>query len=330
MITFPEVFDSSIMSDLKSCMAKFDLAHRQDWKGKGVNVHLHAGGCFAKGCEVTRQAFYMGEHDLAQPKGFKDDGMPILEWKKTHCPPGDAAYAIEAGMAALLMMYGNFEAPEYGSGNTKTADRMAGAFLFYWDNYPLSNDTAYPVMLPGNKRGIEYSFAHPLPIDHPETGNPIIYAGRLDAILNYAGGHYGFDEKTTTSLGSTWSDKWSLRGQFLGYTWGSRENGMPLQGIVVRGVSILKTKYETQESINKYLDWQVDQWYAELLSWIRNAISAWQVGFYTHNYDETCTQYGGCPFKKICLSQDPTPWLETYFEQRHWDPVTRTETKLLK
>src|SRR5262249_31883816 len=151
-------------------------------------------------------------------------------------------------------------------------------FEFYWDNYPLNHEVSYPVLLLGNKRAIEFSAVRDLPILHPETGNPILYSGRLDSILHFAGAPYGFDEKTTTSLGQTWSKKWSLRGQFLGYMWLCRENSIILKGIVVRGVSILKTKYETQESINNYLDWEIDRWYTETLHWINFAIAQWRVG----------------------------------------------------
>lgn len=300
---FPKVFDSSIVNDLKDCPAKFFLAHCEDWKHRGLSVHLHAGGAFAKGCEVTREAFYIEDYP--------------------------ASVAIEKGMEALMVAYGDYQAPEQGSGSSKSIDRMAGAFIYYWDNYPLSHNSAFPVILPGKKRGIEFNFVHPLPIDHPETGEPLFYTGRLDAVLNYAGSDWGFDEKTTTSLGASWSSKWNLRGQFIGYTWGCREAGIPISGVVVRGISILKTKYETQESINYYPNWMVDQWYMELLEWISEAKKAYQAARFRHNFGEACTNYGGCTFKNICDKQHPQPYLETAFERRHWDPVLRTETLLL-
>lgn len=297
---FPEVLDSSIINDLKKCPAKFDFAHCQDWKGRGTNVHLHAGGAFAVGCEATRRAFYL-------------DGL-------------DREASIQRGVEALMKAYGEFEAPDFGSGAAKTIDRMAGALIFYWDNYPLNHDSAFPIMLPGEKRGIEFNFTEVLPIDHPETGNPLLYTGRLDAVLNFAGGHWGFDEKTTGSLGASWGNKWALRGQFLGYTWGCRQAGIPIKGIVVRGVSILKTKYECAESINEYADWHVDQWYSELLEWVSGAITAYKAKRWKHNYGDACDDFGGCTFKHVCTSKDPAPWLATQFERRHWDPVTRTET----
>jgi hypothetical protein len=194
--------------------------------------------------------------------------------------------------------------------------------------YPLNHETAYPILLPGGRRAIEFSFAHPLPVAHPITGQPIIYCGRFDAINSFAGDTFGFDEKTTGSLGATWSRKWDLRGQFTGYTWGCREAGIRCAGIVVRGVSLLVNYYDTQEAICYFPEWMVNRWYTEMLEWISEAIRWWDTGRFKYNLDETCAKFGGCGFTIACKSQDETPWLETYFEKRHWNPITREETKL--
>lgn len=342
---FPEVLDSSIVNDLKKCPAKFSMAHCQDWKGFGTNVHLKAGGAFASGCEAVRRAYYMGEYKHWRPEGVRcathgihyggtgcGDINPLDkipgEWYFTQGPDSNRELAIQNGVEVLMKEYGDFEAPTYGSGAAKTLDRMAGALIFYWDNYPLNHNTAFPVMLPGNKRGIEFNFTEVLPIDHPETGNPLLYTGRLDAVLNFAGGTWGFDEKTTSSLGSSWGDKWGLRGQFIGYTWGCRQAGLPIKGIVVRGVSILKTKYECQESINEFPGWMVDQWYVELLEWLTDAKAAYLTKRWKHNYGDACDDFGGCAFKRACAYQDPLNFLSTNMERRHWDPITRTETPI--
>lgn len=296
---FPEIWDSSMLAELKSCAQKFRKTYLAQWKPKEPSVHLHAGGSFAKGIETARRAFYV-------------DGS-------------DAEAAMAAGLKALLEAYGDFATPE---DSAKSATRMAGALEFYFDHYPLSHDTAFPILMPGGSRAIEFSFIHPLPILHPESGQPLLYSGRMDAILSYAGGVFLCDEKTTSQLGATWSRQWDLRSQFTGYCWGCRESGIRVDGALVRGVSILKTKYETQEAISYRPEWQIDRWYTELLEWISEAIRAWATGRWRYNLDHSCSEYGGCQYRQACASQDEAPWLETYFERRHWDPVTRTETKL--
>lgn len=316
--TFPEILDSSMLAQYKSCAEAFRKAYILHWKPKASSVHLHAGGAFAKGLEVARKAFYTGEI-----VGFVNG-----KWAAMQADPQDAETSVAIGLQALLAYYGDYECPP---DSAKSAERMAGAFEFYFDNYPLSHDDGYPISLPGGGRAIEYSFAHPLPILHPVTGNPLLYVGRMDSVIQYAGGSYICDEKTTTQLGASWPRQWDLRSQFTGYAWGCREAGIQVEGAIVRGVSILKTKYDTAQSINYRPEWQIDRWYRELLEWVedikinyarRGPDQPWR-----HNLDHSCAEYGGCQFREACMSQDEQPWLETAFEHRVWNPLLRTEIK---
>lgn len=294
---FPEVLDSSILAAFKSCPQLCKKIYIDQWKSKERSVHLHAGGAFAHGIERARRAYFV--------EGAEADD------------------AIADGMRALLQFYGDFDCPP---DSAKSAQRTAGALEYYFSQYPLEHGTDEPITLPSGGRGIEFNFVHPIAATHPDTGNPLLYCGRMDAIINYAGGVFICDEKTTTSLGASWSKQWDLRAQFTGYAWGCREAGIRVDGVVVRGISILKTKYETQAPISYRPEWQVDRWYAELLEWVEDMKICWKTGRWKYNLDHACADYGGCGFRNACLSQDEMPWLETYFERRHWDPITRTET----
>lgn len=294
---FPPVWDSSTLNEYKECPTKWNLSVSQLYKAKGRSIHLHAGGAFANGIEASRRAFYEDHQD--------------------------AETSVALGVGALLQFYGDFVYPE---DSAKTPERMAGALEYYFANYPLVVGQADPITLPNGKLGIEFGFVEPLEVCHPETGDPILYSGRMDAILNYAGSVLLTDEKTASSLGATWSRQWDLRAQFTGYTWGCLQNGIKVDGALIRGVSILKTKYETQQAITYRPQWQIDRWFVEANEWISDCITMWKRKYYRHNLGEACSSFGGCSFKQICQSQDTRSWLETYFEQRHWDPVARQET----
>lgn len=301
---FPSLIDASLLASFKSCPELCRKIYLEHHKSKLPSVHLHAGGAFASGIERTRTAFF-------------------VEGK-------DSDTAVAEGVGELLRFYGDFECP---ADSAKSPERMAGAFEFYWSNYPLGEFDDHqnridPVILPGGKRAIEVSIAEPLPIDNPDTGDPLIYCGRLDAILNYAGGRYITDEKTTTQLGASWSRQWDLRSQFTGYAWGARQIGIKVDGALVRGISILKTKYDTQQAISYRPDWVIDRWYAEMLVWVQRLVECYTSGLWLHNFDHSCAEYGGCQFREACSTQDETPWLETYFERREWNPLLRTETKI--
>jgi hypothetical protein len=301
MTSFPSLWDASLVTALRSCGRKAELEYFEHWKPIAANVHLHAGASFAQGLEASRRA-----------------------WHLAYMPHITEEEAIAIGIEALMEYYGDFTPPE---GSSKTLERMAGALEFYFDRYPLSLDPAQPILL-GDKRAIEFSFAEPLPIRHPESGEPLIWCGRADQIVSYAGGVYISDEKTTTSLGPSWSRQWDLRSQFSGYCWAARRAGIRVDGVLVRGISILKTKYETAEAITYRPEWQVERWLAQTLEDIEDAIVQWKRGRFKYNLDHACSEYGGCPFRQVCLAQDPQPFLNVGFERRQWNPLLRTETKL--
>lgn len=299
---FPEVIDSSMIAAMRSCPRKGYLDFFEHWKPKTPSVHLHAGAAYAHGMEVARTAFYL-------------EGRP-------------AAEAIVLGGMALVKSYGDFQCPPESA---KSLERTLGAFEFYFSQYPLEEDRAVPVRLPSGKAGIEFSFAEPIDFVHPVTGNPLIYVGRLDMVVDYNGATFGEDDKTTSQLGASWPRQWDLRSQFTGYCWGAKRGGLPLQGFLVRGVSILKSKYDTMQAITYRPQWMIDEWYEQLVTRdLPMMVRSWESGKWGAALDHACNEYGGCGFKQVCLAapESRIQWLETSFERRRWDPVSRTETLL--
>lgn len=294
---FPEVIDSSLIAAFRSCPQKAFLEFFEHWKLRDPSVHLHAGATFARGLEVARTAFYT-------------EGRP----------PADS---VALGLRALIEAYGEFECP---ADSAKSLERMAGALEFYFERYPLGQDQAIPMSLPGGKRGIEFSFLEPIEILHPTTGNPILYSGRFDMIVNYQNLALGEDDKTASQLGASWPRQWDLRSQFTAYTWGAKQAGIKLDGFLVRGVSILKTKYDTLETITYRPEWQIQRWYAQMLRDVRRMIASWESGIWDFNLDHACAEYGGCPFRGVCQLVKPEHLLRQQFERRIWDPVRRVET----
>jgi len=292
---FPPVIDSTILAAFRSCPRKAFMQYIQHWKPKNESVHLIAGGAFASGLEAARTAYFIEGRDSEE--------------------------AIQLGHLALLKHYGTFEPPE---GSAKTLERMAGALQFYFERYPMESDYVVPAKF-ANRTGIEFSFAVPLPINHPQTGLPLIFAGRADMIADFAGGLYLEDDKTTSQLGASWARQWDLRSQFTAYTWAARQHGIPVVGTIVRGVSILKTKYDTAEAITMRADWEVDRWYEQMLRDVTRMLKCWEESYFDFSLDTACTEYGGCIFQSTCKNKVPEDILELYFQQKVWDPVGRQE-----
>lgn len=296
---FPEVVDNTILNTFRSCPRKAYLAYLEHWKTKGTNVHLHAGTAFARGLEVARKAFY--DHNASA-----EDAMAV-------------------GLGELVRAYGDFECP---SDSAKSLERMCGAFEYTMDVWPLGVDNAKPWKLPSGQHAVEFSFATPLPVAHPETGQPIIYSGRADMIVEMERGIFVEDDKTTSSLGRTWADQWEMRSQFTGYVWAAKEHGFPVDGVLVRGTSILKTKYDHAQHITFRPQWEVDRWLEQTVRDLDRMKRNWVEGYWDWNMGEACTEYGICSFQDICKKVDGDEWLEVYFERRKWNPLTRTEEEV--
>jgi hypothetical protein len=296
---FPIAIDSTTLGTFRSCPQKMFRQYMQHWKPAAESVHLIAGGAFADGVEKARVAFYQ-------------DGATAED-------------AVGLGLAALIRKYGDFECPP---DSAKSLERTAGALEFYFEQYPLGADGATPCQFADGVHGIEFSFAQPLPINHPVTGDPLLYTGRSDMIAEAYGGIYIYDEKTTTSLGPSWARQWEMRSQFTGYCWAAREFGLNPQGVCVRGVSILKTKYDTQQVLTYRSPYEIDRWLDQTCRDIERMIEAWKAGHWDYNLDHACSEYGGCALQTVCKSSDPDAWLKTYFTQRVWDPLAREEVTL--
>jgi hypothetical protein len=319
---FPPAVDSTIMAAFRSCPQKAFRTYVEHWKPQHESVHLVAGGAFAKGIEVARRAFYEGAYETPTV-AYAEDGQRLVKWDTQAGPTRAKDSAEAAGLNALIAAYGDFECPAESS---KSLERTAGALEFYFEHYPLGDDGMEPISLPDGRTGVEFSFATPIGIDHPVTGDPILYTGRADMIANFSGGVYVVDEKTTTSLGASWSRQWEMRGQFTGYQWAVEEQlGLKPAGSIVRGVSILKTKFDTQQVLTYRSPYEVERWLAQTRRDLTRMIECWRSGWWDYALDSACGEYGGCSMTRVCKSDSPESWLPMYFEQRVWDPLARKE-----
>jgi hypothetical protein len=323
---FPPAIDSTILAAFRSCPQKAFRTYVEHWKPQTESVHLVAGGAFAKGIEIARRAFFEGIYETPnivylrnETTGFEDRHVT---WASAEGPLRDREAAEAMGLGALLATYGDFECP---ADSAKSLERTAGALEFYFERYPLGADGTEPIALPGGKRGIEFSFAEPLPIAHPVSGDPILYTGRADMIAEAYGGRYIYDEKTTSQLGASWPRQWEHRSQFTGYCWAAQQNNIPVNGAVVRGISILKTKYDTLETMTHRGQWEIDRWLEQVVRDVQRMIKCWEEGWWDYNLDHACAEYGGCSLQSVCKSPDPMTWLPMSFEQRVWDPLAKKE-----
>lgn len=292
---FPELIDNTMREAYFVCPTKFWRSFAQGLAPVVPNVHLHAGACFAKGLEVTRNAFWR-------------DKMPARD-------------CVGLGLKAVLESYGEF-VPPFDS--NKTATRMAEALVAYFTQYPLETDYLQPFVTANGVPAIEFTFAGEIPdVKHPVTGNPLLYGGRFDMLAVRDGVLFVDDEKTTSQLGSTWAQQWELSSQFTGYCWGAKQHGFPVAGAIIRGISILKNNFGHAQAITYRPQWMIDRWLEQVQRDARRMIQSWESQKWDMALGQACSMYGGCQFKLLCTSPDPEKWIGTNYTHRVWDPMHR-------
>lgn len=292
--SFPVVIDSTIRAAYVSCPTKWYWEYCRKLAPKGGSVDLIAGGAFAKGLEVVRKAYW------AEGKAFN--------------------VALHEGMLAAIAEYGNFQCPD--NKQQKSVERVVQALDYYFYIWPIATDPIQPYMWGEKQPAVEFTFSIPLPFNHPESGEPLIYGGRLDMIGVFNDQIYLVDEKTASQLGPTWGSKWNLRSQFTGYTWAARQTGLTVAGAIVRGISFLKGSFGSAQSIQFRPDWQCDRWYAQLLNDVECMLRDYKSLRYSQNLADACESYNGCPFMRLCESSDPESWTGDY-GYRDWNPLNR-------
>lgn len=293
---FPIAMDPTRIRDFRSCPRKFYLAHMRGLTPQyGNSVHLIAGGAFAKGLEMARRAYW---------------GRGV-SWDQ----------ALRAGLRALWVEYGDFEPPP---NSPKGPLDVALAFVDYFREYPPTADPITPVLRRDGTPSVEFTAVAPLPgTRHPETGDPFLATARYDMVGKFRDGVWGVDEKTTTRLGPSWVDQWTLRSQFIQYGWVTRESGQPLEGFVVRGTSLLKAGAPGHAQAILYHTPQLtEQWLFSVQRVVDRMIECWEQGYWDPAFDEACSAYSGCPFRPLCAAPEPEPWLADY-EVRVWDPLNK-------
>lgn len=289
---FPKWIDNTGLSDFITCERKGFYSKVKLIIPEGRNTGFVSGGAFAKGLEVAKTAFYIHGKSVDESLGL--------------------------GLEALWKDYGDHEPSKNQS--AKTWQGMSHAYLYYFDVWPLGDDPCKPAMLAEGRPAIEFSFAIPLEVNHPQTGEPILYTGRCDTIGQFRSSLYIVDEKTTKGIGPHWAAAWSLRGQFLGYTYAARLYGYNVKGAIVRGIAILVTENKHAECIRPYSEHLIETWWNRTNYQVRRMVDCWKRGEWIEDFSHGCDSFGGCPYMRICETANPEAW-EAQFITSTWDPL---------
>lgn len=304
----PSYIDSSTLSAWRSCRRKYFWAHTLGLYPTGKSVHLIAGAALAAGMEAARKRVFLSPSD------------PTLVTVEE---------MLEAALPAFAREWGDYEAPFE---SPKSSLGVFTALRAYLEEYHPATDAIQPLTRADGSPAVEYTFAIPLEITHPETNDPFLFVGRFDLLGHLASIPAVVDEKTTSALGATWSAQWSLRGQFMGYIWACQQNGLEINTAVVRGIALLKRETKFATVIETFPQHLIDRWYRNLIRDLRSIRTAYialrEAGidtaedFYPYNFADACTSYGNCAFIDLCRAKDPEPFFSNFIHHR-WNPLAR-------
>lgn len=295
----PQYVDSSMLATFRTCEMKFYWSYVRRAAPTGISVDLHFGGVFASAIEAARVEFYGHSHDLEAARF--------------------------AAVNKLFEQWGDYEAPD---GHAKNFEACWAAVDKYFEEYPFNTDPVQPAKRHDGQPAVEFTFAVPLPVNHPETGDPMLYCGRFDMLGSLAGKTYVVDEKTTgRKWPANWVDQWKMRGQFLGYTWAARENGYNCEGAIVRSPYILKRSIDMLSTgPMSYPQWMIDKWYNQTVRDVQRLVNCWELNWWNQDFGESCAMYSGCQNLVFCTAQDPSLWLGDYVD-RMWNPMLKDPSK---
>ncbi|HLP67274.1 MAG TPA: PD-(D/E)XK nuclease family protein [Rhizobium sp.] len=287
-------WDSSSLELAMACPRKYYYRMIANIAPKDSSVHLIFGGIYASALEHYYKHRAEGEtHDEALHRVVAE--ALIKSWDKSTGQP---------------VVFDDAK---------KTRSTLIRSIVWYLEEFGDESEAAITtVTLESGKPAVELSFAL-------EFGDELLYCGHIDRVVDYMGGRFWLDNKTTgQSLTSYFWQKFQMSSQFMGYTWaGQTILRSPIRGGIIDGASIQvgATQFERQP-ITFTAD-RIEEWHDNALSVISLMRSYTALQKFPMNL-ASCENYGGCPYKPLCAS---SPRVRDYYQQSNyeaavWDPLT--------
>jgi len=308
----PQYVDSSMLSIWRACRRKYFWSIANRLYPSGKSIHLIAGASIAAGLEAVRRLCFT----CANPEVLTLDDFLFTAFEP------------------FRQEWGYWLEPEDAY---KSFTNTFSALRSYLQEFDPRHDIVQPYIRPDGTPAIEYTFAVPTGVPHP-NGGEFLFVGRFDLLGLHNALPCIMDEKSTGSIGMNWADQWDLRGQFMGYCWALQQQGMPTADAIVRGISIQKTMYRSATAMVHFTPFMIDRWHRQLIRDLKEMANAYisfleveptQRGaeeYYPYNFADSCTSYGGCAYMTLCRSAHPEQFFTSY-SNYIWDPLAKQPMK---
>ena len=295
-------WDATSVSAYEKCPRFYKLRHLDGWQPRNRSEHLTFGGVFASALE----SFY--------------------KLLAADMPREDALRQVTREALAATWLYDiDPETGEASGGHpwlslhaSKTRETLIRSIVWYIDHF--ENDATEIVTLANGKAAAELSFSVPLSDD-------LLYCGHIDRLVNYSGGKYVMDQKTTgTTITPRFFEAFKPDVQMGGYTWAGKQIfDLPVSGVIIDAVQIAVGFTRFQRGFVPYPEPLLDEWLANTLHTISEAKRSHEESNYPMRRT-SCGNYGGCEFRRVCsrIPHHRDNILHSEFERApRWDPLQR-------
>lgn len=277
-------WSASHLSLAKDCWRKYFYATRLNLQRRDLSVDLIFGKHYAKALETY--------HKLRLIEGLDhDDALHNVVFR---------ALCDTAGWH-----------PEH---NFKTRENLIRSIIWYLEQF--KDDPCKTVVLADGRPAVELPFRFQLTADY-------VLCGHLDRIVEYAGGLYVQDQKTTgATLGGYYFKRYNPDVQMSLYSVAAKVVWhTPVQGVMIDAAQIAVGFTRFERGFSYRTDEQLDEWTADTLYVIEDQERARDAGWPMN--DAACQKYGGCQFLEVC-SKSPQvrkDFLATGFVESDYSPL---------
>ena len=286
-------WDGTSLELAQTCLRKYYYSMIRGISPKHKSVHLTFGGIYASALE----AFYK----------FRANGDDY-----------DTALLNTVHLALVESWDKEGGHPVAFDHSAKTRYNLIRTIVWYLEQYGREKDGAMSTYhLTSGKPAVELSFTL-------EFSDDILYCGHLDRVVNFGGGLYVMDQKTTGgTLGQWFAKSFNTSNQMSGYSLaGTTILGSPVRGVIIDAAQIAVNFTRFDRYITTRTKAQLEEWRRSSLYTIELARSATALNEFPMNLT-ACGNYGGCPFEPLC-SRDPgvrENFIKSDYVEHNWDPL---------
>lgn len=308
------LYDNTRLRDHRKCNRYFYWRHRRDFTSRGINAAADFGSIWSLAMDVVWPAILAG-HDNTTVVELGMDAF-VNGWKGYNLP--------------LLDEMTEEQTKIFSFRNEQTAAAMLQAYVELRREF-ISRTKLITV---------EEPFLVPL----SPTNKSTFYVGKIDKVIEWDGGLWGLDHKTTSwyrkagGFAPDWLNGWHLRAQLDGYIHSLRSQyGSRAKGILVDAALVHRDIREFNLIPIDKVTTHLESWLWEVMHEIA-IIEANDRNLETHRAergfisfmpafpknDNSCISFmKRCPYWDLCLSvADPESITEPPegFEESRWEP----------